>query len=214
MKKGYKNNKFKKAFTLVETLVALTIFVIGMQSIVMVMSGTLKNKAYAVEMGKSSFVVSRSTSDIIGYLRRVRQSDGGAYPIVSALDNDLVVFSDYDKDGKTERLHIYLTNGRIYLAIRRPSNTFPKTYAAGYEEPIEMAKQIVNLGTDPMFSYYNANYPADTTNNPAATPANVRNIRLIKVFLKINIDPNRAPDNIQQQSFVELRNLNDYDRIY
>ena len=65
-----------------------------------------------------------------------------------------------------------------------------------------------------MFSYYNKDYPADTENNPVSTPADVSEIRLIKIFLKINIDPNRAPDNIQQETFVELRNLNDYDRIH
>jgi hypothetical protein len=32
----------------------------------------------------------------------------------------------------------------------------------------------------------------------------------VKIFLKINIDPNRAPDNIQQETFVNFRNLNDY----
>lgn len=214
MQEKNNRNKFKKAFTLVETLVALTIFVIGMQSIVMVFSKTIKNKAYSMEMGKSSFVVSRSMTDLIGYLRRVRQSDAGGYPIVSASGNDLVVYSDYDKDGITERLHIYLTNSRIYLGVRKPSTSFPRTYAAGDETTVELAKQIVNTGTDPMFSYYNKDYPADTVNNPVSTPVDPSQIRLIKIFLKINIDPNRAPDNIQQQSFVELRNLNDYDRIH
>ncbi|NTW26954.1 MAG: prepilin-type N-terminal cleavage/methylation domain-containing protein [Candidatus Moranbacteria bacterium] len=208
-------NKIISGFTLVETLVALAIFTLGIAATVLVFSKTIKNKAYALEMGKSSFVVSRSMGDLIGYLRRVRQSDAGAYPIVTANSNELVVYSDYDKDGKTERLRISLSGGKVYLEIRRPSTTFPKTYAADYESPIELAKQIVNDSiNDPMFSYYNKDYPADTINNPVDVPADVSQIRLIKIFLKINIDPNRAPDNIQQQSFVELRNLNDYDRIY
>ncbi|MEI7891210.1 MAG: prepilin-type N-terminal cleavage/methylation domain-containing protein [bacterium] len=210
-------NKIKKTaagFTLVETLVAIAIFVIGMQATVLFVAKTLKSKAYTMEMGKSSFVVSRSVGDLIGYLRRVRQSDAGGYPIVSASGNDLVVYSDYDKDGKTERLHIYLTGGKIYLGMRKPSTSFPKTYAAGDEATVEIAKQIVNTTSDPMFSYYNKDYPQDTINNPVASPVDVSQVRLIKIFLKINIDPNRAPDNIQQQSFVELRNLNDYDRIH
>lgn len=201
-------------FTLVETLVALTIFGLGIAAIVLVFSKTVKNKAYALEMGKSSFVVSRSMGDLTQYLRRARQSDAGAYPIVSADDNDLVLYSDYDKDGETERLHVYLSNGRVYLGLRSPSETFPPTYAAGDEITLELAKQIVNTASDPMFSYYNKDYPADNVNNPVDTPADVSEIRLIKMFLKINIDPNRAPDNIQQETFVEMRNLNDYDRIH
>jgi len=207
-------SKILHAFTLVETLVALAIFTIGIQATMLVFAKTMKNKAYVLEMGKSSTVVSRSVSDLIGYLRRVRQSDSGAYPIVSADDNDLVVYSDYNKDGKTERLHIYLTGGKIYLGIRNPSTTFPKTYAAGDGTTVEIAKQIVNTSSDPMFSYYNKNYPADVINNPVSVPADVSQVRLVKIFLMINIDPNRAPDNIHQESFVELRNLNDYDRIH
>ncbi|EKE18966.1 MAG: hypothetical protein ACD_9C00183G0003 [uncultured bacterium] len=210
----YKKERFKKGFTLIETLVAIGLFILGIQATVMVFSKTMKNKAYSLEMGKSSFVVSRSMGDLTQYMRRARQSDDGSYPIVSANDNDLVLYSDYDKDGKTERLHIYLTDGRVYMGIRRPSESFPPSYASGDETTIELARQIVNTATDPMFSYYNKDYPEDVINNPVDTPADTSEIRLIKIFLKINIDPNRAPDNIQQETFVELRNLNDYDRIH
>jgi prepilin-type N-terminal cleavage/methylation domain-containing protein len=206
-------NKFflKRGFTLVETFVALSIFTIGISATFVVFAKTIKNKAYVLEMGKSSFIVSRSISDLTQYLRRSRQSDGGSYPIVSADDNDLVVYSDYNKDGKTERLHIYLTGGKIYLGIRTPSASFPPTYAAGDETTTELAKQIVNTASDPMFTYYDGEYPGTSA---VDTPADVSEIRLIKIFLKINIDPNRAPDNIHQETFVELRNLNDYDRIH
>jgi hypothetical protein len=199
-------------FTLVETLVAIMIFVLGTQATVMVFSKTIKNKSYSLEMGRSSFVVSRSMGDLTQYMRRARQSDSGSYPIVSADDNDLVFYSDYNKDGVTERLHAYLSGGSVYLGIRNPSETFPPTYASGDGTTLELAKQIVNTASDPMFSYFNKDYPQDA--NSLSTPADISEIRLIKLFLKINIDPNRAPDNIQQETFVELRNLNDYDRIH
>jgi prepilin-type N-terminal cleavage/methylation domain-containing protein len=213
-------NNIKKGFTLVETLVALAIFALGMAATVLVFAKTIKSKAYALEMGKSSFVVSRSVSDLIGYIRRAKQSDDGSYPIVSADKNSLVVYSDYDKDGVTERLHVYyeLATGKVWLGIGEPSTTYPKTYALldathDTDTKIELAKQIVNTASDAMFTYYNKDYPQDTVNNPVPVPADVSQIRLVKIFLKINIDINKAPDNIQQESFVELRNLNDYDRI-
>ncbi len=202
----------RQGFTLVETLVALTIFTLGIAATILVFAKTVKSKAYALEMGKSAFVVSRSIGDLTQYLRRARQSDAGAYPIVSADKNDLVIFSDYDKDGTTERLHVYLSNGKVYMGVRDPSATFPITYAAGDAQTFQLAASIVNTATDPMFSYYNKDYPLDP--DPVSTPADVSEIRLIRIFLKINIDPNRAPDNIQQETFVEIRNLNDYDRIH
>jgi hypothetical protein len=205
---------FKKGISLVETIVAIALFVLGIQSTVLIFSKTIKSKTYTLEMGKSALILSRSMGDLTRYIRKARQSDNGAYPIVSADDNDLILYSDYNKDGKTERLHIYLSNKKIYLGIRNPSSSFPISYASGDGQTIQLADHIINSAADPMFSYYNADYPQDTVNNPVSTPADVSEIRLVKMFLKINIDENRAPDNIQQETFIEIRNLNDYDRIH
>ncbi len=205
---------YKRGMTLVETLIAITLFIFAIQATVVVFTRTIKTKAYALEMGRSSLILSRSMGDLTQYIRRARQSDGGAYPIVSADDNELIIYSDYDKDGTTERLHIYLADKKIYLGVRNPSGSFPITYATGDGETFQLADHIINSLTDPMFSYYNGDYPQDITNNPVSTPADVSEIRLVKMFLKINIDENRAPDNIQQETFIEIRNLNDYDRIH
>lgn len=202
---------FKKGLSLVETLVAIALFILGTQATVLVFSKIIKNKAYTMEMGRASFTVSRSIGDLTKYIRKARQSDAGAYPIVLADDNELIFYSDYDNDGGTERLHAYLTNSNVYLGIREPSATFPKTYASGDGQTLQLAQYIVNTGSDNMFSYYNAQYPVDP--NPLSTPADTSDMRLVRIFLKINIDPNNAPDNIQQETFVAIRNLNDYDRI-
>ena len=204
---------FKKGITLVETVVAISLLILGTQAAVMIFAKVVQNRAYSMEMGKASFIVSRSVGDISKYLRKARQSDSGAHPIVSADDNDIIFYSDYDKDGITERLHIYLNNGTVFMGIRNPSESFPVIYQSGDENIFELAKHIVNTESDPMFSYYNRDYPADTVNNPVETPADVSEIRLVKIFLKINIDPKNIPDNIQQETFIEIRNLNDYDRM-
>lgn len=207
------NKKFflKKGFTLVETIVAIALFTVGTQATVLLFAKIMRTKAYSMEMGKASFVVSRSISDLTKYIRKARQSDAGAYPIVSANDNDLVLYSDYDKDEITERLHIYFndTADTLYMGVRDPSGTFPATYASGDGETITLAEHIVNTPSDPVFLYYNKNYPGDTEHNPVNTSADVSEIRLVKIFLKINIDPNNAPDNIQQETFVEMRNLSE-----
>ena len=206
-----KNNFLKKGFTLVETIVAIALFTVGTQATVLLFSKIMRSKAYSMEMGKASFVVSRSVSDLTKYIRKARQSDAGAYPIVSADDNELTFFSDYDNDGQTERLHIYFTDAEdtVYMGVRNPSGTFPITYASGDGETIKLAEHIVNTTSDPVFLYYNKNYPGDLANNPVDTSADVSEIRLVKIFLKINIDPNNAPDNIQQETFVEMRNLSE-----
>lgn len=207
MKKKY------SGMTVIEMLVAILIFVIAIEGFSLLFIRSWKMNSYSIEMGKASFGVSQGINTIVSYLRKTRQSDNGSYPIQSASNNDLIVFSDYDKDGITERLHFYLQNSQVKMGITKPSSGSQKVYQVADQETKILADRIVNSNSEPIFYYYNKNYPADTINNPVAMPVDVSTIRLIKIFLKINIDPNRAPDNIEMQSFVELRNLNDYDRI-
>ena len=199
--------------TLIEMMTAIAIFWIGLQGFTWLFIRSWQTNAYIFEMGQSSMAVSQGVNKIVSLIRKARQADNGSYPIKTADDNDLVLYSDYDKDGITERLHFYKSGNQIRMGITDPTGGIPKTYPADDEEVQTVASNIVNEDDEPVFYYYNRDYPGDQVNNPVATPADVSDIRLIKIFLRINIDPNRAPDNIQIQSFAELRNLNDYDRI-
>ena len=209
-KKPIKN---KRGMTLVEVMIAITIMLIGMEGFSLLLIKTWQNNSYTLEMGQSSMAVSQGVNKMVNHIRGVRQSDSGSYPVVSAANNDFVVYGDYDKDDVTERLHFYKSDQNILMGVTSPTAAMPKTYPSGDQETITIASKIVNTDSEPIFYYYNKDYPGDVAHNPMTTPASVADIRLIKIHLKINIDPNRAPDNIELQSFVEMRNLNDYDRI-
>ncbi len=196
--------------TLIEMIMAISIFSIGIIGFTLLFSRTWQFNKYTIEMGQASMNVSQGLNKIVDYTRRTEQGDNGAYPIVSVKDNDLVIYCDYNKDNITERLHFYKSGQDILMGITEPTNTLPKTYPTGDQRTIVIVSHIVNDSSKPIFSYYNQNYPADTVNNPLTTPAIPSDIRLVKIYLEINIDPNHAPDNIKMQSFVELRNLNDY----
>lgn len=202
--------KNKKGMTLIEMLLAIAIFTIGIQGFTMLFMKSWKSNAYIFEMGQASSAVSEGLNKMVKYIRMASQGDDGSYAIKSADDNDLIIFSDYDKDGIGERLHFYFQNGQIKMGITEPANGVPKTYPNGDQQTTLIADKIVNDSGTPVFYYFNKDYPGDQANNPVSTPANVAGIRLVKIFLKININPGRGPENIETQSFVELRNLNDY----
>jgi prepilin-type N-terminal cleavage/methylation domain-containing protein len=208
---GFPLRKNARGMTLVEMMVAMAIFTIGIAGFTMLFVRAWKTNSFTMEMGQASMIVSQGVNKMGNYIRGARQGDDGAYPVKSASDNDLVIYSDYDKDGITERLHFYKSAQNVLMGIRDPSGTMPKTYASGDQSIVTIARYIVNDASMPIFQYYNKNYPGDTVNNPMATPIAVSDARLVKIFLKINIVNNRAPDNIVLQSFVEMRNLNDYD---
>ena len=160
-------------------------------------------------IGRDVVVIDRRD---INNLRKVRQADNGDYPVESGDQFDIQVYLDIDNDGVTERVHYWLdtVNDQLMLGIREPSSSVPPTYAAGDGTTRVIANYIVNEATQPIFYYYNENYPGDTVNNPIATPVAVENVRLVRVLLRINIDPIKAPNNVNVESFVDLRNLESY----
>jgi len=202
-----------QGMTLIELLVAITILTVVMTGLSAIFSHVWKSNAYAIKMGQASFSVSRGLDRMVVYLRKARQADNGAYAIQSAAENDLVIFSDYDKNGATERLHFYLEGGQIKMGVARPLGGTVKTYPVEDQEVSVLAENIVNVESEPIFHYYNINYPVVSTNNPVPYPVDVSNVKLLKIFLKTNIDPSRTAENVEMESFVELRNLNDYNKV-
>lgn len=202
-----------KGMTLIETLLAVAIFTIGIGGFSLLFMNSWKNNSYILELGQASSAASSGLDKAVKYIRMARQGDDGSYAVKSADKNDLVVFSDYNKDGVAERLRFYLQSGQLKMGITNPTSSIPKTYPSGDQQVEIIADKIINDDANPVFYYFNKDYPGDQVHNPVATPANVANIRLVKILLKININPTRAPENVQMQSFVELRNLNDYSGI-
>lgn len=203
----------KMGMSFVEAIIAVAIFTIGIAGFTVLFSRTWQNNANTYEMGKASLAASQGLNKTVSYIRKTRQGDDGAYPIKTAAGNDLVLFSDYDKDGITERLHFYRDGDRLIMGYRKPGAGLPKVYAAGDEATEVIVENIANGANEPIFYYYNKNYPGSNTNNPMAEPVYVWDVRLIKVLIKVNIEKGRPTDNIELRSFVELRNLNDYSRL-
>lgn len=204
-----KKNFSQGGLTIVEMLIAIFIFVLMMGSSAFLLSQIYKRYGFAMEQGMSVNETQRAMKVIIEEIRRARQADSGAYSIVSADDFDFIYYSDTDGDGVTERVHYYLDGETIKKGIADPSGT-PPAYPAGDQSVSVIAEHIQNAVDEPLFSYYNSDYPQDEVNNPLAVPVTqVSQIRLVKVDIFFNLDPYRSPDNIRLESYVEMRNLKD-----
>lgn len=196
--------------TLVEVLVAIAIMLIAMEGFTLLFLKSWDTNKFILEEGMASAAASRATSKIVSQLRSTRQADNGDYPIESADDFDFKVYTDIDKDGVTERVHYFLDQAtdQLKVGVTNPVAGTPVSYPAADDTVSILANYVVNESTDPVFYYYNQNYPGDTVNNPIATPAAIDQIRLVRVHLYVNINPVHAPDNINIESFADLRNLN------
>lgn len=199
--------------TLVELMVAISIMLIAMEGFTLLFLRSWDSNKFILEEGIASANASHAVGKAIKQLRSVKQADNGDFPIESADDFDLKVYMDIDHDGATERVHYFLdlTTDQLKVGITNPTGSTPVSYPASDDTVSVLAEYVANTNSDPLFSYYNKNYPGDTTNNPIATPADVSAIRLIRVHVLVNIDPVNGPNNINIESFVDLRNLKYYE---
>lgn len=194
----------------IEMIVAILIMLLGMSGFTYLFVDSWRSNKFIIEMGNASLLASRSVNNLVADLRKVRQADNGDYPIESGDDFDIKVYIDIDNDGVTERVHYYLQSGSLYRGVREPVGNLPVNYPNGDGTTTLLANSIINSNAQPVFSYYNDEYPSDTTNNPLATPVNVAEVKMVKVHLMVNIDPLNVPEHINIESFAELRNLNGY----
>lgn len=208
-----KRHRPLKAMTLLELLIAISVALIAMEGFTYLFIKTWDTNKFVLEEGMASAAASRATNKIVIQLRAVQQADNGDYPIESADDFDLVFYCDVDDDGVVERVHYFLdqANDQLNMGVSNPIAGNPVTYPNSDDEVTVVTSYVVNESDNPIFYYYNDDYPGDTVNNPLSTPTNVGNIQMIRVHLFVNINPVHAPDNINIESFVDLRNLHNYE---
>ncbi len=208
-----KNFKTTSGLSLVEMIIVIGIFVIGMTAFTMLFTRGWESNTFIMEEGQASLAASRGVDSLVGELRRVRQGDNGSYPVESADDNNLVVYMDIDHDDATERVHYFLdeTNKKVKRGVAEPIAGNPITYPAGDETVSDVVSYVTNGDSAPVFYYYSSDYPASP--NPISTPvvaSDLQNIRLVRVNLFVNIKKGSGPENIFFESFAELRNINNY----
>ena len=200
--------RMMKGMSFIEMIMAIGIMLIGMEAMTMLFLRSWENNRFILETGNASLIASRGVSRVVSEIRKTRQADNGDYPVESGDEFDLKVYIDIDKDNTTERVHYYLLNSALYRGITEPVAGLPITYPSGDDTTEVIAGSIANTATDPIFYYYNDDYPADLVNNPLETPVSISDVRMIRVHLMVNIDPLHAPDYTNIESFAELRNLN------
>ena len=76
----------------------------------------------------------------------------------------------------------------------------PITYPSNLEKITTVSSYVRNA--PPIFTYYDANGNQITSN-----PAIISNTTMMKLFMVVNVNPNRPPSDYQLEQYVQLRNL-------
>ena len=197
-----KNNL--KGFTLIETLVVLSIFTLAVILVGSFVVQGFKINRFTMEQGDAISYAQKGIDIMVKEIREASPSENGSYPITLALDQSITFYSDIDADEMVEQVRYYLDGTDLKKATINPSG-FPPVYTG--EETVSTISRYVRNNPDPIFYYYNGDFPGDEENNPLTTPAPTNEIRLVRVFLKVNVDPEKAPEHFILISNSQLRNL-------
>jgi len=198
-----------KAFTLVETLLVASIFLI-----IMIGVTSFERDTFQVNtISSGSFSTAQGAQEILRtmvvQLRSASEGSDGSYPILTAGSTTLTFFSDINGDGKKERIRYFLSSTTLEEGIMEPIGT-PLSYNNATETISYVAYNVRNLtlaSSTNIFDYYNDTY--NGTSSPLTQPVSVSAVRLVKITLILDLNPNQAPLPRTYTTQVSLRNLKD-----
>lgn len=197
--------KSRQGMTLVEVIVGLAAFgilVIGAAAIIIT---AFRSQRVVWDQLGAQADGRKILEEVVNDARRADLSSIGAYPIVTATTNTLTFYANVDADGLRERVRYWLT-GRVFKkGVIKPTGN-PLQYVTTTEQVVDVATNIVNQSQgNPVFLYYDAAYTGTST--PLTQPVSTTLIRLIRVKLDIEKDPNFSPVPLHVESVVGVRSL-------
>lgn len=194
-------------YTLLEIIFAISIFVLATTIVTTYIISGYKTNRFANEQNDAIEHAQRGIETMVKEVREASPAENGDYPLAEADTQSFAFYSDIDLDQETEKVRYFLDDSNLKKGVIEPTG-FPATYPSENEN-VTILSQYVRNDTNPIFYYYNEDWPSDTVNNPLSTPASPNEVKLIRLYLEININPAIAPAPFILESYVQVRNLKD-----
>lgn len=195
----------KKGFSLMEMLVSVAII-----SIIIIFIGTFAKDIFffkgVFSNGLTAYNDARKVlQPIASEIRSASPSALGGYNVEIAGDTSFTFYSDINSDGLIERVKYYVYGNILRKSVIPPSGSMVQ-YLTSNEKITDVIGNLIN-GSTPVFTYYDTNYNGQTS--ALSQPVSIMNIRLVKITLIIDANPNRSPTSIVVTTQASLRNLKD-----
>lgn len=193
-------------YTLIEVMMTIAILTLLIGSVVGLLVYYLKSYSFSFDQQQLVYEAQNSLTRIIREIREAKTGEDGSWPIVSCEPNNLIYYTDVTNDGRTDRIRYFLENNQLKRGVTEPTLP-PVTYPAD-QEKIQLLIEHVDPLSEPVFTYYNGNWPTDNINNPLASDRCIYDTRYI--HLSVNITTTGDTKKILKlESGVMLRNLKD-----
>lgn len=97
-----------KAFTLIETLITIAVFVLVMGAVTGFLVSIFKISTFSQQQSTAISEARKGIEIMVKEIREARIGDDGSFPIEKAEDKEFIFYSDIDKDNETERVRYFL----------------------------------------------------------------------------------------------------------
>lgn len=199
-----KNN----GFSIVEFLFAIAIATVIVFVITLFAKNIISLNASAQSSMTAMLEGRKILSVMVAELRSAIPSALGSYPIESLSTSTIIFFADVNADEVADRVRYFIDPAT--KSVRRGvvlAGGEPPSYNLGAETFSTLVTDLSNGTSTALLDYYNGNYTG--TSSPLSLPVSILAVRLVKITIKIERDPNRAPELMTLSSQAVLRNLKD-----
>ncbi len=195
----------EKGFTLIEILIS-----IGILTLILGLAGAFGSDVFSfnriLQTGlRNQEEAKKIVRPFANEVRSSTQSNLGAYAIAETTSTSFSFYTDIDGDGLREKLRYFLDGTEFKKGIIKPTGQ-PLEYNPLDEQIIKVIHDVVP-GT--IFYYYDSNYDGTAYFPELIQPVAPYAVRLIKVILTIDADPNQPPAAVEITTQVSMRNLKD-----
>ncbi len=180
----YKPAFFKSGagFTLIETVVAIFAFAIIMIGLVALISQIITGSRKQSDLLADTDQARKVAFGIVNELRNAQTGLNGAYALETAGNQQIVYYSNSDRDTNIERIRYYLQNGKLYKGIVEYNGS---SYPTSTEFSTLMQNDVANSSSTPLFYYYDSSYVGSSTQASLTQPVNVTAVKYVKVNLQV-----------------------------
>jgi len=200
-----KNLKYNyQGFTILEALVAMAGMLLLVEGAVSLFLFSNHSRDVIWEQLSTQNEGRKIVHDFTNEIRKTNYSSLGAYPIESAATSSIIFYTNLDTDNYREKVRYFLAGATLKKGVIKPSGN-PLVYSQATETVVDIVHDVAN-GENPVFTYYNEGF-SFATGTPMVLPIDATQIRLIKINLMLEEDPNNTPVPFSIESKVEIRNL-------
>lgn len=190
----------RTAFTLIETLVVLSIMtIVGLAVQTMIQRFYIGN-AYVLQGTAAVNSARTGVTTLSSNLREMTYGDDGAYPLAQAATSSVTFYADVDKDGGVERVRVYVIAKTLYRVVTNATSS-PPSYTGQTPATTTIATYVSNGTSTPLFQYFNE------SGTELTGVINTSDVASVRTTLMVDINPQRAPDIYTLTQSATLRNL-------